>query len=60
MLLGSSVLFTAGCGAGGPGAYQANLTPTGIYPVVVTVTNGTVSQSITINLAVFPGQTGSE
>jgi sugar lactone lactonase YvrE len=61
MMLGSSVLFTAGCGSyGGPGAYVANLTPTGIYPVVVTVSNGTVSQSITINLAVFPGQTGSE
>lgn len=59
MMLGSSVLFTAGCG-GGPGAYVPNLTPTGIYPVVVTVTNGTVSQSITINLAVFPGVTGSE
>jgi hypothetical protein len=59
MALGSSVLFTAGCG-GGPGAYKANLTPTGVYPVVVTVTNGTVTQSLIVDLAIFPGTAGSE
>lgn len=57
VISGSSLLFT-GCGAGGPGAYKPNLTPTGQYPVTVTVTNGTVSHSSIIYFNVSAGITG--
>jgi len=60
LMIGSSALFTTGCN-NGPGAYHANLTPAGTYPVTVTVTNGTVSSSIVINLFVgAPGIAGQE
>jgi hypothetical protein len=57
VISGSSLLFT-GCGAGGPGAYKPNLTPTGQYPVTVTVTNGTVSHSSIVYFNVATGITG--
>jgi sugar lactone lactonase YvrE len=58
ILCGSSMVFT-GCG-GGPGAYQANLTPAGTYPIVVTVTGASVTHTTTIYWTVtspgIPGQ----
>jgi hypothetical protein len=56
---GSSLLFT-GC-ANGPGDYSPNFTPAGVYPVTVTVTNGSVSQSEPITFTVYgPGVNGAE
>jgi sugar lactone lactonase YvrE len=59
ILCGSSMVFT-GCG-GGPGAYQANLTPAGTYPIVVTVTGASVTHTTTIYWTVTsPGITGQQ
>jgi streptogramin lyase len=56
--VGCSMTFTA-CGLGGPGAYQPVFTPTGTYPVTITASNGTVSQSIVVNFTVIgPGIVG--
>jgi len=59
VISGSSLVFT-GCGAGGPGAYHANLTPSGQYPVTVTISNGTVSHTAVVYFNVDPGITGVE
>jgi len=59
ILCGSSMVFT-GCG-GGPGAYQANLTPAGTYPIVITVTGANVTHTTTIYWTVTsPGITGQQ
>jgi len=60
LMIGSSSIFTSGC-SGGPGAYQPVFTPAGTYPITITVTNGTISSSIIVNLAVYsPGIAGAE
>jgi len=56
---GSSMLFS-GC-ANGPGLYHPNFTPAGVNSVTVTVTNGTVTQTIPTTFTIYgPGVTGAE
>jgi sugar lactone lactonase YvrE len=60
MITGSSLVFT-GCGSGGPGAYQPNLTPTGTYPITVKVTGTNISHTTVIYWTVTgPGIPGQE
>jgi hypothetical protein len=59
-LAGSSLIFT-GCGAGGPGAYQPNLTPAGTYPITITVTGAGITRTATVYWTVTaPGIPGQE
>ena len=60
IMAGSSLIFT-GCGAGGPGAYKAVLTPAGTYPITVTVKGNGVTQTTLVYFKVAsPGITGQE
>jgi hypothetical protein len=57
LMVGSTFTFT---GCAGPGDYKPVLTPTGMYPVTFTVTNGTVSNSVVIDYVTTPGLTSIE
>jgi sugar lactone lactonase YvrE len=58
-LMGGSALTLSGCA--GPGDYKAVLTTAGVYPITITVTNGTVKSSILVYFNVTsPGIAGQE
>jgi sugar lactone lactonase YvrE len=60
-IAGSSMAFT-GCGTGGPGAYQATLTPTGTYPITVTIKSsaGVTHTTVVYWTVTGPGIPGQE
>jgi hypothetical protein len=58
-LMSGSALTLSGCA--GPGDYKAVLTTAGVYPITITVTNGTVKSSILVYFNVTsPGIAGQE
>jgi hypothetical protein len=57
MLVGSSAALS---GCGGPGAYKATLTPTGTYPITVTVSGDGVTHTTLVYFTVTAGIAGQE
>jgi sugar lactone lactonase YvrE len=59
-LMTGSALTLTGCA--GPGVYQAALTPAGVYPITITITNGSVTATtlvyFNVNAPGIPGQQG--
>jgi sugar lactone lactonase YvrE len=59
-LMAGSALTLTGCA--GPGVYQAALTPAGVYPITITITDGSVTATtlvyFNVNAPGIPGQEG--
>ena len=51
-LLMLTAALASGCAGGGGGSVSSPVTPPGTYPITVTATSGTLSQSTTVTLAV--------